>query len=99
MAEFCLRFVGRCLTTGDGSTWFDDLSGLLMHLTLLLIGIAIVYGLFKRSAPKADPLPLTPVAPTTNLNTIDEMKECSKCNVIGLAFAIEQHRLCMIAAT
>ena len=94
-----MHFVSKYMTIEVGSTLFEDLNCLLMHLTLLLIGIALVYGLLKRSASKVDPLPLTPVAPATNLNTIDEMKECSKCNVIGLAFANEQHRLRIIAAT
>jgi hypothetical protein len=34
----------------------------------------------------------------TSVNKAIEMKECSKCNEIGLAFATEQQRLRMIAA-
>ncbi len=64
--ELRMSFVSRYMTIEVGSTWFDDLKCLLMNLTLLLSGIAIVYGLFKRSAPKVDPLPLAPIAPTTN---------------------------------
>ena len=180
-----MHFVSRYMTIEVGSTLFEDLNYFLMCLMLLLFGIAVVYGLFKRSAPQVDPPPPAPAVPTMNVNETEqvrgdprrnapldptaadairysysknmfhcredcsrkqympkmllhcprcvetseyrrtifadlheshyhhdqrclditsianaiEMKECSRCNATGQAFATEQHRLRMIAAT
>ena len=61
-----MRFVSKYMTIEVGSTLFEDLNYLLMYLMILLFGIAIVYGWFKRTTQQVDPLPPAPAVPTMN---------------------------------
>jgi hypothetical protein len=64
--ELRMRFVSKYMTIEVGSTLFEDLNYLLMYLTILLFGIAIVYGWFKRTPQQVDPLPPAPAVSTMN---------------------------------
>ena len=80
--EFRMRFVSRYVTIEVGSSLFEDLTYVLLYLMLLLFGIAVVYGLFKRSAPQVDPPPPAPAVPAMNVNEIEQVRGDPRRNAL-----------------
>ena len=69
-----MRFVSRYVTIEVGSSLFEDLTYVLLYLMLLLFGIVVIYGLFKRSAPQVDPPPPATATPTVTMIETEQVR-------------------------